>query len=472
VVVLIRRGRHIGPVFTITMTIYQLILWNFLASYSYNSPGAGARKDPDQGQVPTPGRRSRVRLILFGRSRPGARTLAITAAAAVLCAPAIATATASAATISTPTALASSDWHQAVLPANYYVGNGQNGAAISPVSCVRGTLFCLAVTAYLPPGLNGPIPQGVVITTDGGVHWRGFASLNSGPDVTAVSCPSTSVCWIAGYNDSTGAPEIAESTNAGKTWIDKTPASLSSTSQQLNALDCVSGSVCWVAGDDQTSGVAPLAAETTDGGSTWKTFTNLPTFAPYDPNGTYQLNAISCITALDCVAGGGLNYSDGLAQVISTTDGGQTWNLSTDPTLSGLQQIFSLSCLPTPAATSSAATSSAATCMAAGDELAAAGPVVVRSTDGGATWSGLQSFDTTGWMSSVSCANASHCWAAGAGTTVGLAGTSDAGASWSVLDADTSNIDGLVSCASLTLCIATTDNALWVTKDFGGIGSS
>lgn len=230
----------------------------------------------------------------------------------------------------------------------------------------------------------------------------------------------------------------------------------------------MSDAVCWVVGDDQAGGVAPLAAETTDGGSTWTTFTNLPTFTPYDPNGTYQLNAISCTSALDCVAGGGLNYSDGLAQVISTTNGGQTWSLPTDATLSGLQQIFSISCLPS----TSTAASAAATCMAAGDNLAAGGPVMIRSTDGGATWSELQSFDTAGWMNSVSCPDASHCWAAGAGTTAGLAGTSDGGSSWSVLDADTSNVDGIVSCASLTLCVATTDNELWVTKDFGGLGSS
>jgi len=97
---------------------------------------------------------------------------------------------------------------------------------------------------------------------------------------------------------------------------------------------------------------------------------------------------------------------------------------------------------------------------------------MVRSTDGGATWSDLGSFDTTGWMSSVSCPDASHCWAAGAGTTVGLVGTSDAGASWSVLDADTSDNYGLVSCASLTLCAAASDNALWVTTDFGGLDGS
>lgn len=403
-----------------------------------------------------------MRLNLAGRLRTPARALVVTAAAAV-CALAIPATAATAAAATAPSTLASSDWHQAALPANYYVGNGDNGPPVSPVSCVHGTLFCLAVVSYLPPGLNGLIPQGVVVTDDAGAHWRGFASLNSGPSVNAVSCPSRSVCWVAGVNTSTGAPEIAESTNSGKTWSDKTPATISSRNQQLNALDCVSDAVCWVVGDDQTSGVAPLAAETTDGGTTWKTFANLPTFAPYDPNGTYQLNAISCLSALDCIAGGGLNYADGLAQVISTTDGGQTWNLSTDPALTSLQQISSLSCLPT---------GGQATCMAAADNLSAAGPVVIRSTDGGATWGGLNSFDTTGWMNSVSCPDVKHCWAAGAGTTVGLVGTSDGGGSWSVLDADTSNIEGLVSCASLTLCVATSDNALWVTRDFGGIGGS
>lgn len=403
-----------------------------------------------------------MRSNLGGRSRIAARVLAVGAAAAAASALVIPSVSASAAAAVTRTTLASSDWHQAKLPANYYVGNGQNGPAVSPVSCAQGTEFCLAVTSYLPRGLNGVIPQGVVVTTDG-KHWRGLASLSSGPNVTAVSCPSISVCWVVGTNDSTGAAEIAETTNAGKTWTDKTPASLSSPAVQLEGLDCVSDSVCWVVGDDQTSALVPVAAETTDAGSSWTRFTNLPTFALYDPNGTYQLNSISCTSALDCIAAGGLNYADGLAQVISTADGGQTWNLSADPTLTGLQQIFSLSCVPS---------GGTATCMGAADNLAAAGPVVIRSTDGGATWNELGTFDTTGWMSSVSCPDTSHCWTAGAGTTVGLVGTSDGGASWSVLDADTSNNYGLVSCPSLTLCVATSDNALWVTSDFGGLGGS
>jgi len=110
--------------------------------------------------------------INAGRSRAVARALAVTAAASAACVLALPVVAASASTA--PGTLASSDWHPAVLPTNYYVGNGQNGPATSPVSCARGTQFCMAVVTYLPPGLSGQIPQGVVVTDDGGAHWRAF----------------------------------------------------------------------------------------------------------------------------------------------------------------------------------------------------------------------------------------------------------------------------------------------------------
>jgi hypothetical protein len=93
------------------------------------------------------------------------------------------------------------------------------------------------------------------------------------------------------------------------------------------------------------------------------------------------------------------------------------------PTGPGLQQIFSLSCLN--------GSNGLPTCYAAADALSGAGPVVISSTDGGATWGGMETYDDTGWMYSISCPDASRCWATGAGTTVGLVGTTDGGNSWS-----------------------------------------
>ena len=76
----------------------------------------------------------------------------------------------------------------------------------------------------------------------------------------------------------------------------------------------------------------------------------------------------------------------------------------------------------------------------------------------GVTWGDRQQFDNTGWLNSISCATTENCWAAGSGTTVSLVGTADAGKSWASVTSDTSNQDGSVSCLSVNVCVATTDN--------------
>jgi hypothetical protein len=108
-------------------------------------------------------------------------------------------------------------------------------------------------------------------------------------------------------------------------------------------------------------------------------------------------------------------------------------------------------------------------CVAAADATAAAGPVTLVSRDGGATWGHRQSFDSTGWFSSVSCATVRRCWVAGAGTSVALAGTLDGGTSWSTVSSDTTDEEGSVSCLSGQVCVSAVDNALWVTRDDGGL---
>src|SRR5260370_6472312 len=108
-------------------------------------------------------------------------------------------------------------------------------------------------------------------------------------------------------------------------------------------------------------------------------------------------------------------------------------------------------------------------CNAAADSRASAGPDEITSTDGGATWSGMETYDVTGWMSSVSCPDALHCWATGAGTSVALVGTANGGATWSEQTAETTNENGGVSCASVSFCVTTTDNAVWYTTDGGGL---
>jgi hypothetical protein len=166
------------------------------------------------------------------------------------------------------------------------------------------------------------------------------------------------------------------------------------------------------------------------------------------------------------VSVGGINGGARPAAVISTTNGGASWSLSADPALASVQQFFSVSCLPGPSAINPVI------CHAAGSAPEAAGPVELTSPNGGGSWSGLQTFGSTGWLNSISCADIQHCWAAGSGTTVALVGTDNGGASWSTVTSDTANEDGSVSCATAGFCAATTDGGLWVTSNDGGLAGA
>lgn len=397
-------------------------------------------------------------MTLLHTSATRGRTLGVLALVAALAA-AVGTASPAQA------ALSGSAWSQQRLPPDFVVADGSNGPPLSPVSCVPGTRFCLVVAADEAVTVNGfLIGQGTLVTTDAGQTWTGYDGLPSTFQVTAISCASTSVCWASGSGWA-AEPHVAKSTDGGRTWTDVSPPDWANALWRPNAIDCVSASTCYLAGTDGSQGLQdPAAAKTTDGGAHWTVFSNLPTFTSPDPNGTYALNGISCISAQSCVAAGGLNEADGTATVISTTDGGSTWNRSADPSLANLQQFFSVSCLP--------ADEGGLACTGTGSALAAAGPVALVSRDGGATWGDMQTLDNTGWLNSVSCATPSHCWAAGAGTSVSLAGTSNGGMSWSTVTSDTTNQDGSVSCLSVRICVATTDNGLWVTASDGGLPRS
>jgi hypothetical protein len=357
-------------------------------------------------------------------------------------------------------ALSGTGWTAATLPANFDL---VNAAPLSPVSCVTGSKFCVVVAGNdAVSGENGLIGQGDLVTTNGGATWTGYTDLPSASMiVTAISCPTVKICWASGPGPA-DQPEVTKTANGGKTWTLATPAAWAGASYTWwpNSIDCVSASTCWLAGETADSIQNPAVAKTTNGGSSWTTFSNLPAVTPDSNGDTYALNGISCTSATSCMAVGGINGGPGPATVISTANGGTTWSLSASGALAHEQQLFSASCLQGTSAT---------TCHAAGVALGAAGPVALTSHDGGANWGGRQIFDSTGWLNSISCANAKHCWAAGSGTTVALVGTTDGGTTWSSVTSDTTNEDGSVSCATVSFCVATTDGELWVTTNDGGL---
>lgn len=391
------------------------------------------------------------------------------------------------ATSSTASAI-DADWSQPSVPSTAFADN-----YAAHVSCVANTTFCVVLEpdSSTVTATSDYIGDASLVTTDGS-DWTDYATLpfatdeggNSVPvQWNAVSCYSQSDCWVAGSGPEEQ-PEVAQSTDGGETWALMTPDAWATGSYTWwpNSIDCVTAATCWLAGVVSDDGGA-VAAVTTDSGQTWTTFATsadasedwvddatLPFTGQIDPTdptewtGMYALEGISCVSALSCVAVGGLNDSEGTAQAISTTDGGASWTLSPDPTLSGIQSFWGLSCV--------AQASGVPWCEGVGSALSASGPVTLTSADGGVTWSGEEFLEGGGWLSSDSCADVSDCWAGGAGTALSLAGTNDGGQTWQTTDDDTTDEEVAVSCASVDFCVATTGDGLFVTTDDGGLVQS
>jgi hypothetical protein len=359
-------------------------------------------------------------------------------------------------------ALSGSDWTARALPAGYFISDR---TPFAPVSCVPGTQFCMTVANDTANILGGNhIGEAVLVTTNAGQAWTGYQSLPPAFfRAIAISCVSASVCWAAGQ-DLYGEPQVAVSADGGHTWTDKTPGAWANATWSVNSIDCVSADTCWLAGTDNPSGQLqePVVIRTTSSGAAWTFFTNLPTFETKNPYGTYGLNGISCASPTLCVAVGDLFVSGGTASVIMTDNGGITWTRLPLPRISTL---YSISCVP------AAQTATCFTAGGTGTGTTGGKSVILMSRNGGRAWTTKQTFDYGAGFNfnSISCSDASHCWTAWAGSTEALDGTADAGTTWSTVTSDTADEYGSVSCLSITVCVATTDNRLWVTTDDGGL---
>lgn len=368
--------------------------------------------------------------------------------------------------------LTSDNWTAQKLPAGYFL---DSHTPFAPISCVRHTTFCLTITndsantfTINRARLTG---EAALVSTDAGRTWTGYDTLPAPATfyrALSISCFSAAACGVAGL-DVHGQPAVIFTADGGKTWTDPTPASWEDVSWQDTSIACVSASACLVAGYDTLDhgGQAPFMMRTPNRGATWQYLTNLPDRTSKDPLGTYALNSISCVSAESCVAVGLIanDQVGGYGTAIATSNGGRTWSQPT--ALRNLGTLWGVSCVP--------AGLLGLTCYASGS-LAYGPPgggsaTVVVSRDGGLTWSVRKVFTggSPGYFSPISCADARHCWTAWGQSALALAGTADAGTSWSTVNSSVSNEYGYVSCLSDSTCVATTDQGLWVTSDDGGL---
>ena len=293
------------------------------------------------------------------------------------------------------------------------------------VSC-HGGVFCTAV------GYN---PQTttllVALTRDGGSTWS-LPRISGDESLTAVSCPSTTVCVAVGLN-----AKVVTTHDGGSTWS-LTEVDSGSVLNMFVAISCPSDSICYAATQHG------LVFKSNDGGLTWLKETDFGIF----------LRGLDCPSVNVCYAASPAQrdyQNDVLTLVETTVDGGARWSAARLPGL----RIWSLSCIDNQDCVG------VGTCHA----IACAGYQGAVTNDGGATWKGVDSTSSSPYF--VSCDSARSCvavGAAGGGTIPGaIEATGDGGVTWTDEPIVDENLLSGVSCSRGTC---------WAVGDGGAILSA
>lgn len=239
-----------------------------------------------------------------------------------------------------------------------------------------GAVSCATVRRCWAVGVAGPNPApatGVTViaaTTNGGMSWKAQrVTGGSTPQLSAVSCPTTTECMAVGSNGASlpGSGVVVTTSDSGATW---SPATSPQNTLVISSVTCASPTDCSAVVSDGTS---TWTAHSADFGQSWQQEGNLPSlFLPG--------NDLTCVAGGVCIDAGYVPTSNGHGEgaIAVSADGGQTWALASVP--SGIGVLQSAACL------------SASVCIAAGSTATTVSDVVpakgelLRSVDRGHTW--------------------------------------------------------------------------------------
>ena len=213
----------------------------------------------------------------------------------------------------------------------------------------------------------GSVQRGVAVTADGGEHWV-YASAPIW--MYAIEATGENNAWQGGFYGGNG--HIHYTGDKGLNW---TAQIYGPTIEDISR----SGQTVWAAGGGTNGKILRY-----DGAGGWVDKT---------PSGTLPALHSCCTVDEDTVwaAGGGA--------VLRTTDGGESWEVSS-PSAAGGKELFAISAL------------SATTAFAVGDS-----GVIIKTSDGGATWERMYN-PSTQKLKGVCAVDATHAWAVGEKGTV------------------------------------------------------
>ncbi|HVX22830.1 MAG TPA: hypothetical protein VHB02_15885 [Acidimicrobiales bacterium] len=313
----------------------------------------------------------------------------------------------------------------------------------------RSAVNALTATATTTP----PAPVVIDATGDGGVTWTAEQATVAEPtDLSAVDCPDRRHCMAVGNADH-GGPilgAVLVTADGGRTWQSVgSPVG----SVNLAAVHCLSATACTVVATD---GSGFWSASTVDGGQDWQRTGSLPA-------GFGGVSNLSCPSAADCVTVGYTAGApgQGAGAVAVTADAGTTWTAATVP--AGVGLLHGVSCADDGTCVAVGTASTATT------GVAQAASQVLRSDDGGATWTLGDPPAGLGDAFAVSCATGDHCAAVGTVWTVtdpptpigGVVVSGDGGTDWKTTTTRYIPV-GLagVDCPVPTACVAAGNDVL------------
>jgi hypothetical protein len=315
-----------------------------------------------------------------------------------------------------------------------------------------GALSCATARRCWAVGVAGPNPapaSGATVidaTSNGGLTWKAQqVTGGSTPELSGVSCPTTTECMAVGSNGASlpGSGVVITTSDAGATW---SPAVTPENALVVSSVTCASPIDCTAI---VSNGTSTWSAHSADFGQTWQQEGDLP--AGFLPG-----NDITCVAGGTCIDAGYTPTTNGHGQgaVAVSADGGQSWALASVPTGTGVLQ--STACL------------SATDCLAAGTTGTTVSDVVpakgelLHSADGGHTWVPSTGTLPVDDVYGLACPSAEQCAMVGttwtgfpAVGTGGVAESTDAGLTF--LSSPTSYVPitlTAVDCPSVSGCVA------------------
>jgi photosystem II stability/assembly factor-like uncharacterized protein len=260
-----------------------------------------------------------------------------------------------------------------------------------------------------------------------------FRSVGTGNlETNDFDCVTALVCYAWSTGNAGNGPDLRTS-DGGSTWqqLAGLPDGLVVTNQTEPS--CPTTQVCFAA-----TGSLTLAV-TTDGGSSW----TLDQLSPPPGSSGDVVDAVSCATAQQCVAH--LNNA-GSGAFEYTTNGGQSWAAANDLPGDAPPTLYYLRC------------DTSGHCI--GVEPGQAGLQVIRSADGGVTWTVSTVTNVpSATQLLMACGDGLHCVYVG---DTGLASTTDGGVTWqpSTIPASWNGNISAVSCAGPDCFVAVNDQSV------------